>query len=416
MASINLEEIDFSTLPVSKEEMKAWLQENKYLVDEARELWLDLETQVVSAVENPSHPSEFVALKSDEVKSKQIPLLKDKEKSEEKQIAYAPAMVADTLDAEKDLVPAPIVEKAAHQYMQEKRNEEIDADHETPIGSDEAITSRGTVVESWVLKEAREFEDPEGDIKSYPQGTWMIGVKFKDEVWNRIKEGEIEGYSIMGTPTVIEPTQESQKDETLKGEQNNNTSMSETESTEETETEESEQETEQETVSVSMDKDELVSQIVSEVKEEVSEEDTEEETEEEAEESEEAEDTESEKSLEDFVSEKEIMDQDLIGIIADHFEVDVAEISDALAPFMDGEESNDMDDEDDEEEESEDTETEEDTESEKSEDEVDEENHYKKINRMITEKKQSSDEEEEATEKDEEEDETDGYADIASEL
>jgi hypothetical protein len=55
-----------------------------------------------------------------------------------------------------------------------------------------------TVVESWIV------EDPEMDkSKKYgfnlPSGTWMISMKVENEdVWKRVKSGEVKGFSIEG--------------------------------------------------------------------------------------------------------------------------------------------------------------------------------------------------------------------------
>lgn len=219
-----IEEIDFSTIPMSKDEFKEWYENHAEEVKDARELWLDLDTQVVSAVENPSHDSAFVALKSVESEGVQNTGTKMlKEMDDEKQIAYAPAMVPNQQDKDGDIVPDKIVEHSAHEFLKELRNDEIDADHETPISFDNASKNRGTVVESWTLDESEEMETVDGEIKTYPKGTWMLAVKFKDETWDRIKSGEITGYSIMGQPTVIETKSEGQ---TFNNPQKDNTNMS----------------------------------------------------------------------------------------------------------------------------------------------------------------------------------------------
>ena len=55
-----------------------------------------------------------------------------------------------------------------------------------------------TVVESWII------DNPEMDkSKAYnfnlPKGTWMISMKVEnDDVWSKVKSGEIKGFSIEG--------------------------------------------------------------------------------------------------------------------------------------------------------------------------------------------------------------------------
>jgi len=55
-----------------------------------------------------------------------------------------------------------------------------------------------SVVESWII------DNPEMDKSkeygfSLPKGTWMISMKCNnDEIWNKVKAGEIKGFSIEG--------------------------------------------------------------------------------------------------------------------------------------------------------------------------------------------------------------------------
>lgn len=60
------------------------------------------------------------------------------------------------------------------------------------------LTNEVVIVESWIV------EDPDNDKSSalgldLPKGTWMMSVKVKDEeLWNRIKSGEFQGFSVAG--------------------------------------------------------------------------------------------------------------------------------------------------------------------------------------------------------------------------
>jgi hypothetical protein len=54
------------------------------------------------------------------------------------------------------------------------------------------------VVESWIV------DDPQHDKQqvfgmNYPKGTWMVSMKIEDDtIWNKIKEGKLNGYSVQG--------------------------------------------------------------------------------------------------------------------------------------------------------------------------------------------------------------------------
>jgi len=117
-----------------------------------------------------------------------VPLLKA-EGSEEQRIAYAAAMIPREPDKEGDVASTPTVEKAAHNFL--KQNGGVDTDHSL-------IDGEGEPVESWVLKEDTTFDLPGGGEETYPRGTWMLGIKWDAEPWERIKSGELTGLSIYG--------------------------------------------------------------------------------------------------------------------------------------------------------------------------------------------------------------------------
>ncbi len=166
----------------------------------------DLYLELVSAVETPAQPSDWVLMKSDKKsfdwKTSSDIVFSDLSKEEDKRIAYAPAMVPDITDKQGDVIPAHVIEDAAHKYLTKEGG--IDADHDL-------IEGKGEVVESWVLKEDREFLMPDGEEKKYPKGTWMLGVKFNSETWDRIKQGELSGFSIYGDSRKLQLSKSSEK-------------------------------------------------------------------------------------------------------------------------------------------------------------------------------------------------------------
>lgn len=331
MATINLEEVDFDELSVSKKELTEWVENNREKIEDARELWLDLETRIISAVGNPAHDSDFVALKNAETQKQnevKYSLMKD---SEEEQIAYAPAMVPDELDKDGDLVPAPVVRKTAHNFIREKRVDEADMEHETPKSSHEASKNRGTIVESWILKEDQEYELVDGTKKNYDEGTWMVGIQYKDNVWNKIKQGEITGYSIHGAPTVVKNTERY-----INGEDNSNSMGDNKDNTDE--------------VTVSVDQKEIADQIASQVTETVEEQvDLEPETE----------TKEVYPEFDEYTAEKEVETETIIEVLAESMDVSVEDVSEALSGMSEDEDEP-------EENEQEEDSTEEDTEEQKS--------------------------------------------------
>lgn len=198
---IPFDDIDFNDIPATREQLESWIEKHGDKLDDIRELWLDLDVKVLSTVENPSHDSNVVRTKEDGSKVREVTALKStREKAEEKQIIEAPAMVADEKDKDGDVPPDFVVEEAAHDFLRTERVDSVDADHETPLNAERSLTDRGTVVESWILEDEKEFETVSGEKKTYGSGDWMVAIELEDETWERFQKGELTGLSIMGVP------------------------------------------------------------------------------------------------------------------------------------------------------------------------------------------------------------------------
>lgn len=168
----------------------------------------DLEVSFVSGVEDPAQDSQWVMAKDAQqegadwgvnaplVLQKGTAIALDEAQADdgpEQQKAWAPVLIPNETDKQGDVIPPEAIEKAAHRFVSEFRN--IDTDHDL-------LEGKGTPIESWTLKEESTFTLPDGsDSRQYPKGTWMMGVKFADEAWKRIKDGELSGFSIYGEAT-----------------------------------------------------------------------------------------------------------------------------------------------------------------------------------------------------------------------
>lgn len=179
----------------------------------ARNVIDNLNLETFSWVENPAQRSNFVMFKDDgegyEVKAE---ILKES-KEDDWEIAYAPVMVPGEIDKDEEAIPSHVIERSAHEFLAEGRVNQIDSDHDL-------ITGKGTLVESWILKEDKDYVGPDGETHTYPKGTWMAGVKPKPEIKERIEAGEIQGYSIFGEAEKIDLV----KRETFKMKENENNS------------------------------------------------------------------------------------------------------------------------------------------------------------------------------------------------
>ena len=153
---------------------------------------MDSETYAISLVESPAIEEEFLAFSKDE---KQIEM---KLSEDEKHIVYGAVLVPD-----KDIYrnsngneffvsfTKESIEKMSQEFMKEYRQHDITTDHE-----EEA--SEVFVVESWLKTDL--FKDKSvalGLNDTLPVGTWFVGMKVNNiETWERIKSGELNGFSV----------------------------------------------------------------------------------------------------------------------------------------------------------------------------------------------------------------------------
>jgi hypothetical protein len=55
-----------------------------------------------------------------------------------------------------------------------------------------------SVIESWIIEDEKKDKSNLYGF-NLPKGTWMISMKVNnDEIWNKVKAGEVKGFSIEG--------------------------------------------------------------------------------------------------------------------------------------------------------------------------------------------------------------------------
>ena len=120
--------------------------------------------------------------------------------SDDEMIVTGPAMVPQQLIVRKDTMGNPFhvyfsketIRKIAQKFFEYNKMNNTDINH------DDNITTNNTLLESWIV------EDPSMDKSKamgfdVPAGTWMASYKINDEeTWKKIKNGELNGYSIAG--------------------------------------------------------------------------------------------------------------------------------------------------------------------------------------------------------------------------
>lgn len=149
--------------------------------------------EAISVVEKPAIEEDFIALKE----HKEIKLA---EVDNEKRILMGAALIPNKKifrkgeDDKEDYYiyfSEDTVRKASELFLMKGNQNNSTFEHSVEL---EGMS----VVESWIL------EDKEKDKSAkygfdLPVGTWLVSVKVNnDEVWNKVKEGEVKGFSIEG--------------------------------------------------------------------------------------------------------------------------------------------------------------------------------------------------------------------------
>jgi len=110
-------------------------------------------------------------------------------------VFYAAVLIPDRVDLQGDIVPAFAIIKSAHLYL--KKYREVDNEHNLKTGVAE-------VVENWTSKQETDWGTTTGNRINYPAGTWFMGVEPREDMLQKIKAGEITGFSIYGRGATIE--------------------------------------------------------------------------------------------------------------------------------------------------------------------------------------------------------------------
>lgn len=167
----------------------------------------DIRIEFISLVENPANGMEIV-WKSNHVSAASgsrdngIPESRKewcgaiKKSDDEKHLVFATVYEPGTVDSQGDFAEADEIEKAAHLFLGEYRQEFVDTEHNQRMNG-------SIVVESFIKR---------GSVEEYPDtkdGAWCVVIKVRDvDTWDKIKNGEIAGVSMFGSAmkTEVEKT------------------------------------------------------------------------------------------------------------------------------------------------------------------------------------------------------------------
>ena len=119
---------------------------------------------------------------------------------EDQRIIVGPAMIPQQLIPRRDMLgniyhvyfTQETVKKIAEKFLKENKHNNTDVNH------DDDVTTNNTLLESWIIED-KEYDKSRKYGYELPVGTWMVSYKINDsETWNKIKSGELKGFSIAG--------------------------------------------------------------------------------------------------------------------------------------------------------------------------------------------------------------------------
>ena len=119
---------------------------------------------------------------------------------DEKRIVIGPAMIPDLKIFRKDMFGNPYyvffsadtIKMIAEKYMRNKFIDNNDTNHDGKAVSDVYV------IETWIKEDEQDKSNKYG-YNDLPVGTWFVSMKIKnDEVWNKVKSGELRGFSVSG--------------------------------------------------------------------------------------------------------------------------------------------------------------------------------------------------------------------------
>ena len=161
----------------------------------------------VSVVESPAIEENWIALNKQLIELKSI--------DEEKKILMGAALVPDKQIYRNDkengefyiYFSKDTIRKASQLFLQRSNQNNATYEHQMKI---EGMS----VVESWIIENSKQDKSAIYGF-DLPEGTWMISMKVdNEEVWNKVKSGDIKGFSIegyfepSGTKLSKQPTEE----------------------------------------------------------------------------------------------------------------------------------------------------------------------------------------------------------------
>ena len=158
------------------------------LIDETK---VEMGVNAVSVVESPAIEESFVALNEHKIELKEV--------DNEKRILMGAALVPNkqiyrrVKDKEFYIFfSEDTIRKASELFLMRSNQNNATIEHE------KKMLEGMSVVESWIIDDEKTDKSRLYNF-NLPKGTWMISMKVNnDDVWNKVKAGEVKGFSIEG--------------------------------------------------------------------------------------------------------------------------------------------------------------------------------------------------------------------------
>ncbi|MCH9712857.1 MAG: hypothetical protein K0U20_09560, partial [Proteobacteria bacterium] len=119
---------------------------------------------------------------------------------EDKRMVVGPLMIPNKMILRRDEEGNPFyiyfskktIRKMAEKFFRNNKHNNTDINH------DENITQDNTLMESWISESISHDKSYKYGF-ALPEGTWYVSYKINDdETWERIKQGELKGFSLAG--------------------------------------------------------------------------------------------------------------------------------------------------------------------------------------------------------------------------
>jgi len=114
-------------------------------------------------------------------------IAKSEEGQPEQQMVFAEVYAPDRPDSGGDYMTKEDIQKAAYKFMKHQRLDQVDSQHNNEL------VKGATIVESFIARKG----DP-----IFIEGSWVVGMHIDNAaMWDRIKKGEINGFSLEAMAT-----------------------------------------------------------------------------------------------------------------------------------------------------------------------------------------------------------------------